>query len=406
MKPTFHHTKLTNGLQILGEVNTNTRSSAIGFFVKTGARDEHPDVMGVSHFLEHMMFKGTQKRSALDINYELGALGAQANAFTSEENTVFYAGVLPENFTKTLELFSDMLRPALKEEDFDMEKKVILEEIALYQDKPHYFLYEKAIADYFSGTQCGHSVLGSNETISNMSAKQMRDYFELRYGAANTCVVASGNFIWDEFVASVESFCGNWSSGSAGRAEVATQELSRTVEIKKKSLAQSQVLILAKAASVQEQACYPMSLLASILGDSSGSKLYWELVHSGLAESASCDHDDRDGYGLFMGSISCDHDKIQLCLDKLDTIIDAASDFSDSELELAKRKLCSRIVTNGELSMGRLMAIGLEWNFKTKVTPLAEVIEKIRAVSREDIYKALEKYPLKIRSNYILTNGD
>ena len=403
MKPNFHQTKLSNGLQLLGEVNPNTRSSALGFFVKTGARDETPDIMGVSHFLEHMMFKGTKKRSALDITYELGELGAQANAFTSEENTVFYAGVLPENFIKTLDLFSDMLRPALKDEDFDMEKKVILEEIALYQDKPHYYLYERALSDYFSGTNCGHSVLGSNDTISNMSSQSMRDYFERRYGAANTCVVASGNFIWQDFVASVTEFCGDWASGVPGREVVHTKEVSRSLEIKKKSLAQSQILVLAKAASVQEESCYPMSLLALILGDSGGSKLYWELVHSGLAESASCDHDDRDGYGLFMGSISCEHDKIQHCLNKLNVVLDNAGSFTDSELELAKRKLCARIVTNGELSMGRLMAIGLEWNFKTQVTALSEVVSKIRAVSRQDISNALSKYPLQIRSNYILT---
>ena len=97
----FHYTKLENGLEILGEVNAASRSSALGFFFKTGARDEPEKLAGVSHFLEHMMFKGTPKRTALEITYELGALGAQANAFTSEENTVYYAGVLPENFTAT-----------------------------------------------------------------------------------------------------------------------------------------------------------------------------------------------------------------------------------------------------------------------------------------------------------------
>ena len=103
MAATFHATKLANGLTILGEVSPSSMSTAVGFFVKTGSRDETGGESGVSHFLEHMMFKGTPSRSAIDINLELGNLGAQANAFTSEENTVYYASVIPENFRAILE---------------------------------------------------------------------------------------------------------------------------------------------------------------------------------------------------------------------------------------------------------------------------------------------------------------
>ena len=141
----FKSTVLKNGLRVVGEQRSSAVSSALGFFVKTGARDEEADVSGVSHFLEHMMFKGTEKRSALDITYQLGAMGAQANAYTSEENTVYYAAVLPEYFSDALELLSDMLRPALTEEEFKVEKKVILEEIALYQDRPTHVLFEASV---------------------------------------------------------------------------------------------------------------------------------------------------------------------------------------------------------------------------------------------------------------------
>jgi predicted Zn-dependent peptidase len=144
MPSTYKQTQLKNGLTVIGESNPANVSSAIGFFVRTGARDETPAESGLSHFLEHMMFKGTPTRSAIDINMALGNLGAQANAFTSEENTVYYAAVIPERFSEMQELLSDMLRPALDPNEFDMEKKVILEEIALYQDRPHFFLFENA----------------------------------------------------------------------------------------------------------------------------------------------------------------------------------------------------------------------------------------------------------------------
>ncbi len=404
MNENFRYTKLDNGLQLLGEINPHSRSSALGFFVKTGARDESPEIMGTSHFLEHMIFKGTKKRTALDINYELGALGAQANAFTSEENTVFYAGVLPENFSKTLDLFSDMLRPALRTEDFDIEKKVILEEIALYQDRPHYFLYEQAIASYFGNGSCGHSVLGSNQTITDLSAAQMKEYFERRYGSANTCLVASGNFNWENFVSQANELCSSWLPGDNTRQQAVVSEPAENKQFRKSSLSQAQVLILAKSLSAQDPLSHAMSVLSVILGDGSGSKMYWELVHSGLAESATCDHDEKDGLGLFTASASCEHDKLERCLTGISAIIDNAASFSDSELELAKKKLCSRIVTAGERSMGRLMAIGMEWNYRQKVTPLAELIEKIRSVTRQQIQQCLDKCPLKVRSTYTLVS--
>src|SRR3954452_23756789 len=130
----FHSHVLDNGLQIIGETSPSARSVALGFFVRTGSRDETADGSGVTHFLEHMVFKGTPHRTALDVNRDFDRIGAQYNAFTSEENTVFYAAVLPEYLPHAVDLLADILRPSLRDEDFDMEKKVIIEEIGMYED--------------------------------------------------------------------------------------------------------------------------------------------------------------------------------------------------------------------------------------------------------------------------------
>src|SRR5881227_1161050 len=124
----FHHHVLSNGLTIIGETSPSARSAAVGFFVRTGSRDETPEVSGVSHFLEHMVFKGTPRRTALDVNRDFDKIGADYNAFTSEENTVFHAAVLPEYLPAAVDILSDILRPSLREEDFDTEKNVIIEE--------------------------------------------------------------------------------------------------------------------------------------------------------------------------------------------------------------------------------------------------------------------------------------
>src|SRR5438477_7066761 len=190
----FHSQVLANGLQVIGETSPSARSVALGFFVRTGARDETPEVSGVSHFLEHMVFKGTPRRSALDVNRDFDRIGAHYNAFTSEENTVFYAAILPEYLPQVVDLLADILRPSLRVEDFEMEKNVIIEEIGMYDDQPMWSAYDHAKRVYFADHPLGNSILGSVESIKALTREQMLAYFERRYVAPNITVVAAGNF--------------------------------------------------------------------------------------------------------------------------------------------------------------------------------------------------------------------
>lgn len=393
---------LPNGLQLLGEINPSNVSSSIGFFVKTGARDESGPESGVSHFLEHMMFKGTPTRSALDINLQLGSLGAQANAFTSEENTVYYSAVIPEKFGEMQELLSDMLRPSLDPGEFATEKNVILEEIALYQDRPHFYLFEKAFQDYFTGHTAGNSVLGSHESISALTQPQMKEYFDRRYSPSNIVLVATGNFNWELFVAHAEEQCGGWINFETGRETPPFVGKPTQKTFTKKNLSHSHAVRIAPGCSAQDPSRYALSLLSLILGDSSGSRMYWELVDKGIADSASCDSDERDGTGTFMVYVSTEPNRLDEVLDISNTIMATPREFSDADLERAKSKIISKVVLDGELPMGRLMSLGLEWNYRRETTPLANTIAKIRAVTRNDIEMALEKYPLKDWAEYRL----
>ena len=165
----FDKITLPNGLEIIGEHNSQAQSFAAGYFVKTGARDETHEVSGVSHFLEHMMFKGTDKRSAEDINLEFDTIGANYNAYTSDERTVYYGAVLPERGAALVDLLSDMMRPALRENDFTLEKNVILEEIAMYEDRPAFKVFEEGNARFYRGHPLGQSILGTPESIRALS---------------------------------------------------------------------------------------------------------------------------------------------------------------------------------------------------------------------------------------------
>src|SRR5438034_11239848 len=161
----YHTTTLPNRLTLVGETNPAARSVALGFFVRTGSRDETAPVSGVTHFLEHMVFKGTPRRSALEVNRDFDRIGAHYNAFTSEENTVFHAAVLPEYLPQAVDILADILRPSLRGDDFDMEKNVIIEEIGMYEDQPVWSAYDHAKRSYFAEHKLGNSILGTPASI-------------------------------------------------------------------------------------------------------------------------------------------------------------------------------------------------------------------------------------------------
>src|SRR4051794_11780845 len=201
----FHHTVLDNGLQVIAELNDQARSVASGFFVKTGSRDEAPEVAGVSHFLEHMVFKGTPRRDALAVNRDFDRVGAKHNAQTSEEDTVYHVTCLPEYLPQAFDVLADLLRPTLKPDDFETEKKVIIEEIRMYLDNPMSVAYEAAKAAHFAPHPLGQSILGTVESIAALTVEQMRDYFDRRYSPANIVLAFAGKSDWDEVVALAEA---------------------------------------------------------------------------------------------------------------------------------------------------------------------------------------------------------
>src|SRR5580704_246140 len=213
----FHSQKLPNGLQVIAETSPSALSVALGFFVRTGSRDETPEVAGVSHFLEHMMFKGTPRRTALDVNLDFDRIGASYNAYTSEENTVYYAAILPEYLPRAVDILADILRPSLRLEDFTTEKDVILEEIGMYEDQPGWAAGDHARKIYYAQHPLGNSVLGSNESIKALTRDQMQAYFDRRYAANNIVLSAAGNFEWEKLVTLATDACSGWNSASVDR---------------------------------------------------------------------------------------------------------------------------------------------------------------------------------------------
>ena len=204
----FLHERLDNGLDIIAEVTDGGLSTSVGFFVRTGARDESDDLWGASHFLEHMVFKGTTDLSADEINRRFDWMGASANAFTSEEDTVYHAAVLPSQQHEAVDLLARMMRPALREEDFSTEKLVILEEIRMYDDQPPFGADDRCRAAFFGQHPLARSVLGTVESIQSLPVEAMREYHGRRYSPGNIVLVATGAVDFPALVESAKRLCG------------------------------------------------------------------------------------------------------------------------------------------------------------------------------------------------------
>ena len=394
--------ELPNGLVLLGEVSPGSQSSALGFFAQTGSRDELSHESGLSHFLEHMIFKGSTKRGALELTYALGSIGAQVNACTSEEYTLYYGAVIPEYFNAFQEILSEMMCPAIDGGEFETEKKVILEEIALYQDRPQFWLYEQSCLDYFAGHPAGNSVLGTTASVSALRPDHMKSYFERRYVPGNMLCVAAGNFEWGAFLDCARAQCESWRPGSAPREHAPWRARQSQREFRRKGIKQAHLLFLTPGACAQEQERYALRVLATVLGDSVGSKLYWSLIDRGLAESAGCDHDDRDQIGVFSAFASTEPDKLELVRRELKSILSDALNFSETELEQAKAKLAARMVLSGELPMGRLSSLGMSWIYRREIHNLRQSLDKLRNVSKTDVAAAVGKYGLRQWGEYLL----
>ena len=391
----FDKTTLGNGLTIIGERNPQAQTFAAGYFVKTGSRDETPEVAGVSHFLEHMMFKGTERRSPEDINREFDELGANYNAYTSDERTVYYGAVLPERGGRLLDLLSDMMRPALRNEDFDLEKNVILEEIAMYEDRPSFKVFEEGNKLFYRGHPLGNSVLGSVDSITALPRDAMLRYFEARYAADNLTLAVAGNYAWDEVVAQVQSLTESWKPSEAGRDYPIFKPSSGQETLQDPKLTRVHVAAYAPGVSAQDPRRYAASVLANALGDGEGSRLYWALVDKGLADNASLSHDSADGAGAFVGYVSTAPEELNGVLKTyLETLQNVQNEgVTADEWTRAQRKLATGLTLRGETPFGRLMSFGTSYLYTGEYKTVQEIVDKIMATTPEDAAALLSERP-------------
>jgi predicted Zn-dependent peptidase len=381
---------------LIGEVNKSAKSAAVGFFVKTGARDENLQINGVSHFLEHMLFKGTEKMSAFEVNEAFDRTGAEFNAATGDEYTIFYAKVLPEFLAEITQLWIELMRPALRDEDFDIEKNVIKEEIAMYQDMPSFDVMERCRRLHFDGHPCGNSVLGSIESITNLTSEQMRDYFVRRYAPNNMVLACAGNFDWEQICSIGQKSCGRWERQDAGRELKDCPGSKKKERIEKANIVREHICLMSPGVSAQDPRRFAAALLGVIVGDEVGSRFFWELVDKALAEAAAMQYGAMDGTGVFHSYICCSSENVTRVLDTIKGIFAGLSKdgISEEELQKAKNKTLSALVLKNELPMGRLLDLGFNWTYLEQYRTIEDDIHSIKAVTVDDVHSLIEQFNL------------
>ena len=393
----FHESRLDNGLQVIAEINPHVHSVALGFFVKTGARDETSEVSGVSHFLEHMAFKGSGERTADDVNRIFDDVGANYNASTGEEVTQYYAAILPEYLPQTFDLMGGLIFPSLREEDFDIEKNVILEEIGMYADLPGFTVYERAMQTHFAGHPLGQSILGTQESVGGLTVDQMRAYHAANYRAGNIILAVAGNTDWDEIVRLAEEHCAAWPSGDNGR-EITGARHETTSHFQQQAIQQQHLMCMTPAPAADNPLRYAADILSVVVGDDSGSRLYWEIVDPGYADSADLGYAEYAGSGAYLSYLCCSPDDVAANMQRLkDVLADVqAGGVTEQELEQARNKVASRVVLAGERPMGRLSSLGGNWVYRNSYRSVRDDLETIQSITLNDVRQLLDEYPLTL----------
>jgi predicted Zn-dependent peptidase len=396
MPVTYRETVLPNGLRVAAEVDPDAHTAAVGVFVRTGARDEPTQLMGVSHFLEHMMFKGSVARTATEVNDAFDAIGADANAFTSSEVTAYHAHSLPEHLARSASLVLDLLRPALRQADFDEEKGVILEEIAMYDDNPFWVVYERAIEEYYRGHPLAHRVLGTRESITALTRDQMHSYFASRYAPGSSVLVAAGNVDFDSLAALAVRETSAWTGEGQRRVPSAHHPDPSRFRHAMEKATRGYMLLMWPSVSNTDPSRYAASLCAHILGDSGGSRLHWSLVEPGIAEEADAGFDGRDGCGECIVSVACEVGS----LERAEEIVrrecaGLADSITEDDLSRAKAKIATGVALGSERPAGRMRRLGGVLTTRGVYVSLEDEMATIEALTVRDLREHIEAYPFE-----------
>jgi predicted Zn-dependent peptidase len=384
----FSLVTMDNNTQILTETVPHVRSVSIGFFVDTGSRYESPDINGSSHFIEHLMFKGTGRRTAKDIAEELDAVGGQLNAFTTKEYTCYYARVLDEHFDLAVDLLGDMLFASKFDPiDIDRERNVILEEIKMYEDAPDELVHDIFASSIWRGHSLGQPIIGTADVINGLTREKLFNYYKNNYNPGRMIVAVAGNISHDAVMKKLHPLFEN-KEGKARPRQVNTPVTQRHIVCRSKDTEQVHLCVGAPGLQLDHENIYVMQIINTILGGGLSSRLFQEIREQrGLVYSVYSYHSsyhDTGLFGIYAGLSKQNVDEV------LELIFKQVRDIQingvkKEELYRAKEQLKGSLFLSLENVNTRMSRLGKSQLYLGKVFSPEEIVNKVNKVTISDI---------------------
>ena len=379
---------LPNGVRVVTEKVDYVRSASIGIWVGNGSRHEPKEIGGISHFIEHMIFKGTETRSAQDIAVQMDALGGQFNAFTTKECTCYYMKVLNTHIKEGIEILADMfLNSKFSQEDINLERGVVFEEIDMYEDSPEDLATEKLFENCYEDSSLGSPVLGTKETLSKMTTDILHDYMKSSYRPEDTVIAISGMFKQDD----LDFICDLFSHMTGkGKNQITQAIYIPKSRVYKKDIEQNHICIGFKSVSISSDERYVMQILSSMLGGGMSSRLFQTVREKQRSTvciySFNASHIDT---GMLSTQRSTVKETEEKAIKLIKNVIDdfAQNGIIQDELLRCREQLKSNVLMGLENTSARMHQIGKGELYFGRQIETDEIIQKYDAVTTEDVLK-------------------
>ena len=380
----FDQITLPSGLRVIGEKLTSVQSCTVGCWVKVGSMNEAPEENGVSHFIEHMVFKGTQNRSAKQIAEEMDMVGGQLNAFTSKECTCYYAKVIDSDLELAVDILSDLaLRPTFDNGELQKERGVVLEEISMVEDTPEDLVHELLCDVQYSGSlRC--PILGTSELIKGYSRDDLLRYWRRHYVPQNMVLAIAGNYDWDAFLSLVTRYFDAFPNTHGEEAPFVPQTFVSGRKAREKDAEQLQICMGFPGVPADSDELYTLSVLNNALGGGMSSRLFQRIREElGMAYSVYTYSSSYRGMGSFVVYAGTSPENAKTVIDEMRSQLALFTEqgISDKEFLSAKAQLRSGFVLGLESSSGRMQALGRRLLLMGDTRTPEETLAKIEAVT-------------------------
>lgn len=382
---------LSNGLRIIAEPIDHFRSVSVGLWVAAGSMHETAEENGLSHFLEHMLFKGTERRSAKDIADTMDGIGGQINAFTGKDCTCFYAKVIDEHLPAAMDVLCDLLRHSvLDQAEMEKERGVILEEIAMVEDTPDDIVHDLLSKAAYRGSALAQTILGPAERVGAFGREDLEKYRQAHYRPANTVLAIAGRYNWDALLALAEKYLADWQAPAARAEEAAVPAFVPALRVKNKEVEQVHICIGYPGIALGEDDAYPLSIFNNVLGGGMSSRLFQRIrEESGMAYSVYSYPTALPGSGLYTLYAGTSAQHVEAVLSMLREEVEGVlkSGITQNEFVKAREQLKGAYILGQESASSRMSGIGRGMLLLNRTRSEDEVLQTIARITIEDVMR-------------------